>query len=224
VSTHLHHSFHTKDLIRDHFAIAEPSPPLLDLEAAQNRKQDTYTSLAEDDSGGFLCYDCAQDFWKGRMEDVDKGHLKQLTDLNLLPTMNPVRYLLDRDRASALLRCARTDSPRAHSDLSSNANCPVLTPKELEPMTSFENHMRKVKTGRRMFRRKEHLLSMGPKSTQKGDEVWIIVDARVPFVLRVVEDGKVLKRYSLVGEAFVLGYMNREVLQEKRKVEAVGLI
>jgi hypothetical protein len=67
-------------------------------------------------------------------------------------------------------------------------------------------------------------LSMGPKSTQKGDEVWIIVDARVPFVLRVVEDGKVLKRYSLVGEAFVLGYMNREVLQEKRKVEAVGLI
>jgi hypothetical protein len=224
MSTHLHHSFHIKDLIRDHFEVAEPSAPLLELQAAQKRKQDTYIGLAKDDPGGYLCYDCSQDFWEEKMEDVDKGQLKQLTDLNLVPTMNPVRYLPDRDRVSALLRCARTNPPRAHSTLSSNANCPVLTPEELERMSTFENRMRNVKTGRRMFSTKEDLLGMGPKSTQEGDEVWVIMGAKVPFILRPVEDEMLTRRYRLVGEAFVLGYMDGEAMQEKRKVEAIGLI
>lgn len=224
VSVHLHHSFHVKSMLSDHFAVATPSPPLLELEAAQKRKQDAYIQLAKDDPGGYLCYDCAQEFWDEKMQDVDKEQMKQLSDLNFIPTMNPVRYLPDWYRTSALFRCARTSPPRAHSTLSSNANCPVLEPEELERMTTFENRMRDVKAGRRMFRTKENLLGMGPKSTQEGDEVWVIMGAKVPFILRPVEGGKAPKRYRLVGEAFVLGYMDGEVLQEKRKLEAFGLI
>jgi len=67
-------------------------------------------------------------------------------------------------------------------------------------------------------------VGMGPKSVQEGDEVWVIMGAKVPFVLRPVDGGKAPKRYRLIGEAFVLGYMDGEVLEEERELQGFGLL
>jgi hypothetical protein len=84
--------------------------------------------------------------------------------------------------------------------------------------------MREVKTGRRMFRTKGDLLGMGPKSVQEGDEVWAILGAKVPFVVRKVDEGREPRRYQLIGEAFVLGYQDGEAVEEKRELKAIGLV
>lgn len=61
---------------------------------------------------------------------------------------------------------------------------------------------------RRIFRTKGGYLGTGPRSLQKGDEVWILHRGGVPFVLRPQPNGN----YRLVGEAFVYGIMHGEVL------------
>ncbi|OCL09415.1 hypothetical protein AOQ84DRAFT_257225, partial [Glonium stellatum] len=84
--------------------------------------------------------------------------------------------------------------------------------------SAFEARMREVKAGRKMFRSKSDLLGMGPKSTQEGDEVWVLLGAKVPFVLRPVNGGKASRRYRLIGEAYVHGYMDGEALREQREL------
>ncbi|KAK3984277.1 HET-domain-containing protein [Cladorrhinum sp. PSN332] len=58
-------------------------------------------------------------------------------------------------------------------------------------------------TGRRMFRTLGGLLGLGPETVKRGDEVWILCDGQVPFVLRKI--GKA--SYRFVGEAYVHGIM-----------------
>ncbi|KAF2034904.1 hypothetical protein EK21DRAFT_107535 [Setomelanomma holmii] len=161
------------------------------------------------------------------MPNTDPAFLKVLKDQKLEPKMVPVRYMPDAHRIKALAMCSRrvpalnvdnTTKPR------SGGLCPNLSPEEHERYNAFESHMREVKNGRRMFRTKGDLLGMGPLSVQEGDEVWIILGAKIPFVLRLVDGGKELKRYKLIGEAFILGYMDGEAVQEKRELTEIGLV
>ncbi|KAH4169655.1 hypothetical protein HBI70_136960 [Parastagonospora nodorum] len=62
---------------------------------------------------------------------------------------------------------------------------------------------------RRVFRTRGGYLGTGPRSLRKGDEVWILHRAGLPFVLRPQLNG----RYRLVGEAFVYGVMHGEALE-----------
>jgi hypothetical protein len=61
---------------------------------------------------------------------------------------------------------------------------------------------------RRLFTMSTQRLGKGPTSIQKGDEVWILRGAKVPYILRPVRDGK----YELVGEAYVHGIMQGETV------------
>ncbi|KAK3647812.1 hypothetical protein LTR56_007786 [Elasticomyces elasticus] len=53
------------------------------------------------------------------------------------------------------------------------------------------------------------LLGLVPPSSREGDQVWFFSGAKLPFVLRPEADGI---HYTLVGEAYVNGYMRGEIL------------
>ena len=61
---------------------------------------------------------------------------------------------------------------------------------------------------RRLFLTKKGLLGLCPPSTQLGDSVWVLPNAKVPFMLRPLAD---TTGYKLVGEVYLHGCMNGEV-------------
>ena len=85
-----------------------------------------------------------------------------------------------------------------------------LTPLERRKVRNFEKHMRKATEGRRLFMTESGLFGLGSKSlgqdSNSKDEVWILMGARVPFILRKVEGN----RYMIVEGAYVHGIMYGE--------------
>ena len=85
-----------------------------------------------------------------------------------------------------------------------------LTPLERRKLRNFEKNMRNATEGRKLFMTESGLFGLGPKSlgqdASSKDEVWILMGARVPFILHHVEGSK----YRVVGEAYVHGIMYGE--------------
>jgi hypothetical protein len=63
---------------------------------------------------------------------------------------------------------------------------------------------------RRPFRSAQGHVGMGPPDTQPGDKICIFFGSRFPHVIRPGEAG----RYRLVGEAYVHGIMDGEIMEE----------
>jgi Heterokaryon incompatibility protein (HET) len=63
-------------------------------------------------------------------------------------------------------------------------------------------------TNRRLFTTAKNLMGGGPKSVQCGDSIWILPGAKLPFILRQLENGN----YKVVGEAYVHGMMHGEAI------------
>jgi hypothetical protein len=66
-------------------------------------------------------------------------------------------------------------------------------------------------------------IGIGPPTTVRGDEVWVLFGGQVPFVLKpkvVSEDASELlghalnKQYTFVGDAFVYGIMDGEIVRD----------
>jgi hypothetical protein len=53
-----------------------------------------------------------------------------------------------------------------------------------------------------------------------GDEVWMLRNALVPFILRKEEHGE---NYTLIGEAYLHGFMQGEMLTPEF-VEKIGVV
>ncbi|KAI8713807.1 HET domain-containing protein [Fusarium sp. LHS14.1] len=85
-----------------------------------------------------------------------------------------------------------------------------LTPLERRTLRKFEKDMRNATEGRKLFMTESGLFGLGLKSLGQDagskDEVWVLMGARVPFILRHVEGSK----YRVVGEAYVHGIMYGE--------------
>ncbi|KAL9562126.1 hypothetical protein ACKAV7_013670 [Fusarium commune] len=84
-----------------------------------------------------------------------------------------------------------------------------LTPLGRRKLRNFEKHMRNATQGRKLFMTESGLLGLGPKTlgqSSSKDEVWILMGARVPFILHHIEGSK----YRVVGEAYVHGLMYGE--------------
>ena len=62
--------------------------------------------------------------------------------------------------------------------------------------------------GRVLFTSSTGYIGLAPHGTREGDLVFIVMGADVPFILRPCEDS-----YELMGEAYVQGVMNGEILQ-----------
>ncbi|KAF5546940.1 heterokaryon incompatibility (het-6OR allele) [Fusarium mexicanum] len=84
-----------------------------------------------------------------------------------------------------------------------------LTPLGRRKLRNFEKHMRNATQGRKLFMTESGLLGLGPKTlgqSRSKDEVWILMGARVPFILHHIEGST----YRVVGEAYVHGVMYGE--------------
>ena len=80
--------------------------------------------------------------------------------------------------------------------------------REEQKAAPFTREAATVFTARRIFRTRDNLIGIGPRSLQVDDCIFILPGANVPFLLRKRADGT----YKLVGEAYVHGIMHGEAL------------
>lgn len=73
---------------------------------------------------------------------------------------------------------------------------------------------------RRLFVSNLSFLGLGPSDSEIGDEVCLLTGSRVPFVIRRLESGE----YRVVGECFVFGIMDNEVLDGSSELELEKII
>lgn len=65
-------------------------------------------------------------------------------------------------------------------------------------------------TNRRcLFQTEYHFMGYGPESLVMGDQVWIMLGANVPLLLRQLPNG----RHQVTGEAYIHGLMHGEALR-----------
>ena len=66
-----------------------------------------------------------------------------------------------------------------------------------------------VTSSRRPFRTEKGYMGLAPSVAREGDLFCVLLGSSVPVLLRIVES-----HYVLVGECFVLGFMDGEALQD----------
>jgi hypothetical protein len=79
--------------------------------------------------------------------------------------------------------------------------------------SEFDVRWSKTQGTQRMFRTRSGYFGMGPVSAEVGDEVWVLCDGRVPFVLRGGGGGSGV--FELVGETYLHGCMHGEMMSEE---------
>ena len=62
-------------------------------------------------------------------------------------------------------------------------------------------------SNRALYRTSKGYLGLGPTGARKGDEIWLICGALVPFIMRMGDD-----TVKLVGETYMHGFMHGEML------------
>lgn len=73
-----------------------------------------------------------------------------------------------------------------------------------ETLRSIERNM----ASSALFGTTDGRIGKGPRSVIKGDEVWILAGAKVPYILRPIGSG----RYEFIGEAYIRGIMFGEAV------------
>jgi len=95
---------------------------------------------------------------------------------------------------------------------------------DLQKMMAFERRMKSVMQGRRLFTTASGLVGIGPRRLfSKGQrreetctyEVHVVKGGKVPYIFANFGNG----RYIMVGEAYVHGIMNGEVLEEMERAK-----
>jgi hypothetical protein len=82
----------------------------------------------------------------------------------------------------------------------------LFIPPKVPFMQDFQTIFTKVAGGRCLIMTKDKRLGLGPSSTQPGDVVAFVRNAKTPMILGV-SDG----HYRLVGEAYIHGLMHGEI-------------
>jgi hypothetical protein len=80
----------------------------------------------------------------------------------------------------------------------------------------FDQAIGQVSTERCLFVTQKGYIGLGPESVNPAtDELWLLMGAKVPFVLRREAEGG--SRYRLIGEVYLHGFMHGEVLDTEVK-------
>ncbi|KAF2488650.1 HET-domain-containing protein [Lophium mytilinum] len=89
-------------------------------------------------------------------------------------------------------------------------------------MGQFNNYMGMLahNAGRRPFITENGYVGVGPKDLKSGDEAVVVLGAAVPYVLRMERNG----RRVLLGDAYVHGVMDGEILEGDSVVEVFELV
>ncbi|XXG99945.1 rRNA biogenesis protein rrp36 [Hypoxylon texense] len=95
------------------------------------------------------------------------------------------------------------------------------------PLNIWEMHST-VLVESAIFLTKSGRVGIGPANCQVGDRVHVIPGSRVPYILRPIaapllavgrssdEDGNLLSRYAVIGDAFLHGIMDGEVIRKSK--------
>jgi hypothetical protein len=86
----------------------------------------------------------------------------------------------------------------------------TISAEVIKEISAFERSYHPIAQHRRLYSTDGGHLGLGPQSSQEGDDVWMVHGAHVPFVLRPV--AKKPGTFTLVGETYVHGFMNGEML------------
>ncbi|KAK1829991.1 heterokaryon incompatibility protein-domain-containing protein [Podospora conica] len=92
---------------------------------------------------------------------------------------------------------------------------PGQHPQDIAAITDWDSFLSRARTttssmGRRLMVTDTGLVGMAPKRAQKGDVVCVLLGCSIPLVLRPSPGGAT---FTLVGECYLDGYMNGEILQ-----------
>ncbi|KAF2811546.1 uncharacterized protein BDZ99DRAFT_277151 [Mytilinidion resinicola] len=89
-------------------------------------------------------------------------------------------------------------------------------------MGQFNNYMGILahNAGRRPFITENGYVGVGPNGLKEGDEAVVVLGAAVPYVLRTESTG----RRILIGDAYIHGVMDGELLEGKPTVEVFELV
>ncbi|KAL1646054.1 hypothetical protein SLS58_003474 [Diplodia intermedia] len=70
----------------------------------------------------------------------------------------------------------------------------------------FASRLSCTGASRRLYSTARGFVGLGPESTKKGDQIWMILGARVPFVLR--NNPRPAGSFKMIGETYVHGFMH----------------
>ncbi|KAE8149465.1 hypothetical protein BDV25DRAFT_167854 [Aspergillus avenaceus] len=95
----------------------------------------------------------------------------------------------------------------------------------IDGKSDFDSAFTHYYRGRLLFRTKKGYLGLGPWSMKRGDEVWVLLGARTPFILRSLpKDNKPQSNSrTFVGETYVHGVMNGEAMKDQQGFHPVIL-
>jgi hypothetical protein len=89
----------------------------------------------------------------------------------------------------------------------------------------FGGEMGMATLGRRLFKTERSHLGLGPYHIQEGDQVWVIFNARIPFILRPTGN---VNELTLVGDCYVQDFMHGEMLDDqyglKERIERIHIV
>jgi hypothetical protein len=72
-----------------------------------------------------------------------------------------------------------------------------------------------------MFVTEGNRLGIGPQSLHENDQVWVLSGANVPFILRRPSESSA--NFRIIGEAFVLGVMHGEAVNDNDNFEPIEI-
>jgi hypothetical protein len=84
----------------------------------------------------------------------------------------------------------------------------LLHPEIIKLSNIFWIPAQKCNAGRKLFTTSQKWLGLGPGCLEQDDEIWLLKNAAVPFILRPHGESQ----YTLVGEAYVHGIMHGELV------------
>lgn len=130
----------------------------------------------------------------GRARIIEKYNcFKHSSMFDLLPSLSEVESCVIRMEKILAGNCVLNDWTKLEAKAEPFANA----------ITAFLD--------RRLFRSVKGFLGLCPASSDVGDSVWVLPNAKVPFVLR---PRKNTGHYELLGEAYLHGCMNGEIGQK----------
>ena len=116
-----------------------------------------------------------------------------------------------------LARLAGHQSPTVEGEENTTTSQPQLLPQALPQGKRRKRYHRQLMTAclwRRFFITQNGHVGLGPRATKEGDVVVVLRNGPWPFVLRPLDDGQDERKYQLLGQAYVRGWMQGEVVRE----------
>lgn len=104
--------------------------------------------------------------------------------------------------------------PRLHDEMNSAIDAAYASKPSLIPQNTLNAGVEKFALGRKFFITNKGYLGLGPKTAEPGDRIAIIYGSGVPFILRKSAAKLGRPTWEIIGECYVHGIMDGEVIRK----------